>query len=292
MKQILVPVDFTPSSLNAVNYATAMATTHNMRITLFHVLELYQYAAWVQETEIITPVFPLDDIIKTETLALKNLQQIITDIKQTNNALQIDYLLLKGSYIDELITQSSLPDTALLVLSTFNNHDFLDNTKTSMREMFYESACPIILVPQHFTYTLPQHLLYVTNYHQYDIPLIKSILNSLSPLQITIKILSVLSQKPDFESNLKQLGFQKLLETHFPTNLFTFETIRNKEIDNAIKDNIIHDKEDIVILVKENKSILQLIFEHVHISKLSTIINKPIMFFSERLIEKLKLSTD
>jgi hypothetical protein len=288
MKRILVPIDFSLSSQNAAKYAANMAIELNMKVTLFHVIELYQYTAWVQETEIITPMFPLNDIPKMELIAQNNLTQLEQELKQINPNLIVEKLLIKGTYIYELIPQTAIDETEFIVVSSFNNHDFLDNTKSNMRVLYYESACPIIIVPQNATYKSINNLLYVTSFQPYDINILQHIAKTLHPTLPETAILQVINHKPDYEDTLKLLGFQKLVENTFSNILFKFEMIRNKEIENTIKEIAEKNNNDLVVLIKENKHLLQSMFESVHSLKLSQMLHIPLLLFSERVIQNIQ----
>ena len=288
MKRILVPVDFTPSSINAVKYATEMATALNMKVTLLHVLELYQYTAWVQETEIITPVFPINDIPKMEEVAIEKLSLLVEEQKKTNDDLSIDYVLLKGSFVFELIAQTAQNDTEFIVLSSFNNHDFLGNTKSNMRVLYYESTCPIVIVPQNSHYVPIKNVLYATSLNSNDLSVLQDLTETLAPFSPNIKIVHILSHKPEFDDQLKFLGFQKLIENVLKYKKLKYNLIINKEIENAIKMNTEQDQDDLVVLIKENKRLLQSIFEHSHTQKLTRILQVPIILYSERIIQNIK----
>lgn len=288
MKRILVPIDFSTSSQNAAKYAANMAVDLNMKVTLFHVIELYQYTAWVQETEIITPTFPLNDIPKMELIAQNNLTQIEQELKQINKDLIVEKLLIKGTYIYELIPQTAIDETEFIVVSSFNNHDFLDNTKSNMRILYYESACPIIIVPQNAKYQSINNLLYVASFQPYDIEILEHISKTLQPTLPETKILQIINHKPDYEDKLKLLGFQKLVENTFSNQSFKFDMIRNKDIENTIKEFAEKNKNDLVVLIKENKHLLQSMFEYVHSLKLSQMLHIPLLLFSERVVQNIK----
>ena len=50
MKKIIVPTDFSPAALNAVNYAADMALAINARV---HLLHIYQIPISVSETPLV-----------------------------------------------------------------------------------------------------------------------------------------------------------------------------------------------------------------------------------------------
>jgi nucleotide-binding universal stress UspA family protein len=62
MKKILVPTDFSDGSLNAANYAIAVAKVLGLEVTLLHVVDFNPLNAWPTDPDIIVPALPQFDM--------------------------------------------------------------------------------------------------------------------------------------------------------------------------------------------------------------------------------------
>jgi hypothetical protein len=286
MKRILVPTDFAQSSEGAANYALALASKLGMKVTLLHVLEIYQYTTWVQETEIITPVFPIEDMGKLEEVAHHNLEQMIQRLNVSWPNVFIDYKLIKGQFIFDLIAETAYPDSAFVVVSSTSGRDFIEKAKKNFSVLFYESACPLIIVPDNVSYRPVNKIIYATALHESDLLVLQQIINLFNAYLPHISMLHIDQHKPNFGEMLKFLGFQKLVNDQIGYSKIDFETIYSRDIEGRIKERSEKEQTDMLVLVKENKGLLQSLFEASHSLKISKITDIPIILYSEKLAKE------
>jgi hypothetical protein len=286
MKRILVPTDFAQPSEGAANYALALASKLGMKVTLLHVLEIYQYTTWVQETEIITPVFPFEDLGKLEEIARQNLDRMILELKSHWPGVYIDYKLIKGQFLFDLVAETASADSAFVVVSSTNGRDFIEKTKKNFSVLFYESACPLIIIPDKVAYRPINKIMYATALHENDLLVLQQIINLFKDYSPEIRMLHIDQRKPNFEEMLKFLGFQKLINDEIGYSKINFETIRSRDVEKRIKEQSDKEQADMLVMVKENKSLLQTLFETSHSLKISKIMDVPIILYSEKLAKE------
>jgi nucleotide-binding universal stress UspA family protein len=152
MKTILIPVDFSEPSNNAVNYAVGLSNNQNLSqiilfanfyVTLFE--QIYPSADFVQLNE--------DDILKQKDLLQGKLEKLKSQIqKKLNQDISIKVALMEAPLLRgilEIIEQEN-PDALFL---GSNNHDGeISNIGNSMIEIAKVSPIPVFIVPPKATY--------------------------------------------------------------------------------------------------------------------------------------------
>jgi hypothetical protein len=99
-------------------------------------------------------------------------------------------------------------------------------------------------------------------------------------------MLHIDQHKPNFGDMLKFLGFQKLVNDQIGYSKIDFETIYSRDIEGRIKERSEKEQTDMLVLVKENKGLLQSLFEASHSLKISKITDIPIILYSEKLVKE------
>jgi nucleotide-binding universal stress UspA family protein len=130
-KNILAPVDFTPASERAAQYAVAMAKEHNARLTLLHVIERLPTEAQVDRARVMQALREkVEDLVHEEAKGLRcnvriEVGRVVDIILDTANSTEAD-----------LVVMGVRPRTGL-----FNRlmwpHAY---------EIVREAACPVLMV--------------------------------------------------------------------------------------------------------------------------------------------------
>jgi nucleotide-binding universal stress UspA family protein len=146
MSTIIVPVDFSPASLNAVNYATELANTTKSSITLVYV---YQFPVSISEVPVSGQFINemIEDAEKSMVSLKKELLhkwgekiKIYTEIKQGNVAMQVKELC--GSLKPYAVVMGARGAGAVERVL------FGSNTLQAMRNI----STPLIIVPKGVSY--------------------------------------------------------------------------------------------------------------------------------------------
>jgi nucleotide-binding universal stress UspA family protein len=134
IQKILVPIDFSESSLNALHTATSMARKHRAYIKLLFVLDNYDKYS---------PQINLDngnDIIK----ALVALSKLV----ENNDNVSCNFSYIMGDVCNCIIEVSNTESADLIIMGKNGNSgrrkNFAgSNTYTVIRK----SACPVLVIP-------------------------------------------------------------------------------------------------------------------------------------------------
>ena len=137
-KKILVPVDFTEYSGQAISYAEMLAKTFHAKVLLFHVIEQFTYS--VSDT-----IQVMDHYTTLKEIA----QQMLENKKKQlgKKGLVVKALVLKGNPAWEIVKYSGKKRTDLIVMGSHGRTGIQHLVLGSVAERVVRMAsCPVLTV--------------------------------------------------------------------------------------------------------------------------------------------------
>ncbi|MET0635431.1 MAG: universal stress protein [Chitinophagaceae bacterium] len=142
MKPIIVPTDFSPTALSAVNYAADMALALDAALILLHV-----YQVPVSVTETTTILVPVEEM---EENAERRLESLKNDLRHiTSDKLEITTEARLGDVTEELEQSCNKNDPFIVIMGTtghgaFERSIFGSTTLSVIKHLEY----PVLTVPK------------------------------------------------------------------------------------------------------------------------------------------------
>lgn len=171
MQKILVPIDFSPNSINALKYADALAQRIEATLVLLHVYtgNISNYdAGW-----------PIDEPFAAVKKDFENdMELIIKDCCHVNAT----YILKEGDAIKEIINTARDSKSDLIVMGT---HGATGLTRvffgSNTAHVFSHSPIPVLAIPQNFAYDAIHKIIYATDLRnfEYEIKVVQAFSGSL-----------------------------------------------------------------------------------------------------------------
>jgi nucleotide-binding universal stress UspA family protein len=148
MKKILVPVDFSEASRNAVEVACQLAVRADAGVFLLHVNEMAPYAVPVSEYPYVSSVVDLEEYEKE---AYDKIQALKTEL--LNNPrfakLDIEATVKEGLVIPVVREQSEDENVDLIVMGTLGASGLKEMLVGSNTERVIRHAtCPVLVIPE------------------------------------------------------------------------------------------------------------------------------------------------
>ncbi|HEY1038676.1 MAG TPA: universal stress protein [Bacteroidia bacterium] len=158
MKTILVPVDFSETSINAAKYACELAKKLEANIILFHA---YHVPVVVGEAPAFIP--PLDEVEKT---SLKNLQRLKEDLMFQNERLVSVLCICKcGFAVDEIKLYAKEHRVDFIVMGTqgvgYLAERLLGSTTSAL---IHNTKSPIIAIDKNARYSEMKKIVFACEY--------------------------------------------------------------------------------------------------------------------------------
>jgi nucleotide-binding universal stress UspA family protein len=130
-KNILVPVDFSPASEQAVRYAIALIKEHNAKLTVLHVIERWPTQAQSDHREMMQ--------------ALRGKARKL--ISEEANDLQFDIRIEVGRVVETVLYTANGIDADLLVIGVRSRTGLLNRMMWPLAyEIVREATCPVLTI--------------------------------------------------------------------------------------------------------------------------------------------------
>src|SRR5690606_32501850 len=150
MNKILCPIDFSNSSLNALEHAARIGEKHNADLTLLYVFTEEELNVLLEKSE---------ENIKYDTWKERvenNFKALIDEVKATsikNGLLDCKYLLKQGDLIDSIKEAVKEGGVNLIVMGTKGVSDITESyVGSNTVQMIEKSDCPVLCVPEKARY--------------------------------------------------------------------------------------------------------------------------------------------
>ncbi len=287
MNKILIPTDFSDISKNAAIYGFQLAEQINAEIELLHILEIYKFAAGTSEAELISTILPAENIAEMEETAKNSFDFFIETIKNTQ-PIRVPYQtkVVTGHLVNELIVQSSMPETKLIILSVSSNQDLATRfTHNTISAILSESTCPIMVLPSNCTYKPILKVVFATDFKEEELNMLKKFLSLFINFNPTITVLHVTNKSIDFKTKLLMAGMFNTLSEETGYKHFSSKTLYCK---NLVQGIIEQSKEaDLLLMLKEHEGFFKSLFEVSKTEKITHYLTIPMLSYrSEKIIKK------
>jgi nucleotide-binding universal stress UspA family protein len=191
MKTIIAPTDFSPVSLNAVNYAADMAMAINAHLLILHATEL--------------PFDKKFSLVQEDTEAesegkLTELRKKL--IKRTDNTIKIKAKQVTGIIENELMKMCDYKEPFVVVMATHG---------ASLRKMFFIGSItvylsrnlkyPVIVVPGNVKFKPVRRIALATDLKNIETLPLEKISSIVSGFNASVSIIHVTPDKESFGSN-------------------------------------------------------------------------------------------
>ncbi len=145
MKIILVPIDFSTGSINALDYAIQIANVLVCNLRIVHVMTGKNY-----------PIQIADHFGKIGEPALQECMNILIEEKKTAYTVPngvFDYKLRTGNVVKEITNQAKYDDATIIVVGTHGVSGFEDNwIGSNSYRLVSHSSCPVLTIRNEFKY--------------------------------------------------------------------------------------------------------------------------------------------
>lgn len=251
MKTVIVPTDFSPSSVNALHYAAEMAVAIDAGLLLVHV---YQVPVTLSEVPVMT--VSVDELKKASEEKLTELKNAMTRI--TGGKVKIYTEALLGETVDELETLCEKIHPFAVVMGSHGSTGFErvvmgSTTLSAIRHL----RAPVIAVPTGTTFKGIKKIGLACDFKEViastPVDFIKAMINEFKP---ALHVLHVASEEADAGMPLESGHLETLLEGIKPSYHFLHgQAIMEGITAFAEKNNL-----DLLIVIPKKHKLLEGIF--------------------------------
>jgi len=280
MKNILLPTDFSDNSWNAIEYALNFYENTVCNFHILHVSKINHLitheASYIASKEIIDEVF-----IKPAKEQLEQLLKRIVD-EQTNNKNHKFYTLTDYNlFIDSIRKYIKEKDIDMIVMGTKGAsglQKYIIGSNTG--DVITKVQCTTLVIPENAKYTTLKEVAFPTDFVlSYDIRTLQPISETLEEEGASLRIVHI--SKEGTLLNIDQQNNKGLLEDLFHNYNYSFHTLTNKKVEDAVQCFVESRDIDMIAMVAKNLNYFQQILFHSKVEKISYHTNVPFLVLHE-----------
>ena len=246
MIKVLVPMDFTEVSMNALDFAFKMYP--NAEINIIHISKGLVH---LDEPMILEPMASKSDVLKARLFEVIQ-EELGKDVKDSI----YDVIIKEGEVVHEISKTINDLKFDSVIMGTRDKYDFFDRwVGTISLGVVSKIHTPIYLVPRYATFKKIETVLVASDYTPENAETIKLIKNWNKDHKAFIKFLHV-SRKSGEEFD-RDLIVDMLFEDSEPEFGFEISMIHDKNVSHSILSTAYNSKADLMIVLPENKSFIQ-----------------------------------
>lgn len=253
LNRILVPIDFSETSLNAFKYAKDMAAKGGAFIDLLHVHHpspILVEGAVVEERH--SDVYlkkALVNIAKKNTVKLNNDQE-------ESESLHVNPVYTEGLASGEIIKRSKEAD--LIIMGTTGESERLKKLLGSVSEKTAIKAfCPVLLIPEDAKYKGIKQIVYAYNPTSYDQRVIKELSKISIKNNATIHLVHV-----DDGSPYEEYDINTYLAHMYDDVDFRHSIIKSPNVSEGINEFSSKVDADLIVVSKRKKRLAEKLFQN------------------------------
>jgi nucleotide-binding universal stress UspA family protein len=248
MKTVVVPVDFSETSLNAARYAQKMLTgAYGVELILYHMYEKKnEEQAANQQLSDLQKTLAKDSAVKTECIAVLG-DDLIDEIERVVNHRHADMVVMG-------ITGRTALEQVFMGSNTLKLVD--------------KNACPVLIIPPKATYTGVKNVMLTSDFKNVrlttpSVP-IKAVLELFRPVLHVVNVDSAHYVSITEEYQKEKAAMQALLSQYNPEFYF----IGRYDFQETVEQFITDKKIDILITIPRHHSVIGGLFKGSHTKKL------------------------
>ena len=281
MKKIIVPIDFSPISINAFEYALRLADTFACEIEVIHmyspVVADYPYMLGNIVNELIEG--KKDTAIIKFTEYVKNQSEVINSFF---NKVPINFDVMPGAGTIDIIEAIERKRADLVVMGTKGASGLKETFFGSITGEVMESAsCPVLGIPEEAKFYGINTIAVTTNFVDRDDRIINYLQTWASYFKANIKCIHVdLNHTHEYTKKMDSLA-----SLFSESRDISFAVIDDTDVLKGISNFIDNNGVNILGMVIHKRNIIQELFNYSYTKKMAYHTNTPILAMQARLFE-------
>ncbi|MFH4965210.1 universal stress protein [Gaetbulibacter sp. M235] len=276
MRNILIPTDFSDNATNAINFGLNL---FKYDICVFYFLHTYQDELYSEENQINRENFKEVEK-RISDKSLMQLQDLIANLKKTYPNPKFSYRIISANslLVDEIDKIVEEEDIDIIVMGTQGktNNKMITFGSNTLQVLKYVS-CPVLAIPEHYTYNKPKHILFPTNYLiPYKRRELKLLCEMACPYRAKIDMLYVSNSN---KLSLRQEDNKLFIKDTLCKNETNFLIINSNNITETINTFVNQNKIDMLVMVNTRHSHLENILFQSKLDEISLNSKIPLLAF-------------
>ncbi len=283
MKKILCPIDFSASSLNAIEFAARIGEVHQAELTLIHVFTEEEFGEALSQG-ILADRYKrtdIDNLVGAAEDLLSDLTDEVNAISQKKGLQICNYHFSYGSLEKHLTQFADENGYSLIVMGTSGVKDIFEEYSGSHTMRTVEKAhCPVICIPEKVKYRKFSKVVYATDYQDTDDKALQQLITLMNPFQVEIHVLHISYKDNEMEEAMYE-EFVTAIKLNVPYPNLQFSRMRFEDPAHGIDRYAIDQEANLVALYYKKRNFLEQLFLEGTTKRLAYFATYPIIFFKK-----------
>ncbi|MEL6588526.1 MAG: universal stress protein [Bacteroidota bacterium] len=277
MNTILVPIDFSPASKNAFQYAVRLAEPFGAKLVLMH-------AYSVGELDPFVPISMQQALIDAqESVALEYFASLRKEIPtQILEKITLDFQIVLGPPATQILYLSRELNPDLIVMGMRGGNIFaqkiLGNTAT---HVIQRAETPVVVIPEHYSFESIRKIGYATNFESEDIQAISQIQHLADIFQAQIHCIHI-RQNGKLADEYKLDILKSAYQHEFPFHNLDFETVSYDDVIEGLNQYIEDQELDFVVMLTHSRGLFSQLFLRSYTKQMLLQSSVPVWVFQKR----------
>lgn len=274
MKKILCPVDFSEVSLNALEFAVAIAEKEHSTLTLLNIFSPADFDKILNSKHVQKDY---DNLLEKAESKLAAISKEIEKISKRKGLSSCNYLLKSGEIVDVLANLADEEKYELIVMGTTGHSAYDRKYLGGKAEKIIEHThCPVLCVPENCSFQRMEKIVYATDYQEEDKLAIQQLVTLARVLDAKVEILHV-SHHDDVIDKAMFEDFKDELMHFVHADNITFERVVFKHIAQGLDDHMKKENADLLVLLNKKLNFLESLFHKSLTQHLDKFTDYPLM---------------
>ncbi|MFY0652632.1 MAG: universal stress protein [Cyclobacteriaceae bacterium] len=273
MKHILCPLDFSETSLNALEFAVSIAKKHEADLSLVYVFTEEYYNKHLTEG--------VKSYQEYENEFKSRLEVIEREI-QSKKFSTASYVL-GGRFVPSIKNFLKIKKTDLLVTGTKGVSDVLDRMVGSNTiNMLDNLDVPVLAVPKKASFEGIDNIVYATSYKEEDKIILSKIVEFAKPFGSDITVLHLSKRDNIIEEALLKNFKDKLSGYVDCSNIHFQKSTYSENLAMGIDQYMMREKSTVLSLLMEKRNLIDRLFHKSITKELSYLMDFPLLVFKNK----------
>lgn len=256
MNKILVPVDFSLASLNAVRYAAHLAAGFGSKLTLLHVFNNQETIAAP------SPEMRRAIVNQQRIIVQANFATIVQNIpEETRKKIVLDFRMAVGPVQEEILFASDRIQPNLVVMGMRGNNSFAEKILGSTTTAIVKrSNFPVMIVPAHARFSPIRQIAFATNFEDDDLVAIDQLLKFASRFSAKVHCIHI-RQNGNAQDLFKQEIMKKAFEHDVVMHKIDFDNLSYLKVVEGLNHHVREYGIDILVMLTHQRGIFSQLFQ-------------------------------
>ena len=252
MKNILIPVDFSPLSLKALDFALKLAQEASSKVFILNTFVTpYDFASRLD--------LVLNSYKKDSEKRLKDLMESLKTKKDSVGLELVSYVEVGEivSVVEKFVKEHSINLVVMGTQGASGIKKTLIGSNTA--ELLKHCACPVLAIPDKAKFTKINSFIYATDYQENDLLVIRQIIEWRKYFNAKLHTLHIAKTK-NFETEVRFAGYKDYLKKKEEFTDIKHHLVINNDPEQGITEFTKNRKNSILVVVPHKKSIWESFF--------------------------------